>query len=63
MINVELVEYIDVQQYYFEMDSFDIGRFVSVFDDEKGLKVSMNKVVSKPDAITKARRTIQKHNT
>ncbi len=54
MMNVALVSYVDIHQYYFDIDNFNIERFVSVFDDEKGLKVSMNDVISKPKAITKA---------
>lgn len=54
MINVALVSYVDIHQYYFDIDSFNIERFVSVFDDEKDLRVSMNHIISKPQAITKA---------
>jgi len=52
-MDITSISYIDIHEYYFDI-SLDSGRFMSVFDDEKGLKVSMNSVISKPEAITKA---------
>ena len=59
MMDIALVSYVDIHQCYFDMDSFNIGRFEYVFDDEKGLKVSMNNVISKPEAIIEACRIFQ----
>lgn len=59
MMDIALISYVDIQQYYFGIDRFDVGRFEVVFDDEKGLKVSMNNVISKPEAITEACRIFQ----
>lgn len=54
MIDMAMVSYVDIHQYYFDIDNFNVEKFLNVFEDEKDLKVSMNKVISKPKAITKA---------
>lgn len=55
MIDAAYVEYVDVNQRFFEVDNADFGKLVCIFDDEKGLKVTMNYVISKTEAIKKAR--------
>lgn len=54
MINTAYIEYVDVNQKFFEIDNIDFEKLVCVFDDEKGLRVTMNYVVSKTEAIKKA---------
>ena len=55
MMAATLIQYVDVNQQYFGIDNFDFGRFACIFDDEKGLQIAMNHVISKTNAIEKAR--------
>lgn len=59
MMNVALIQYVDINQQYFGIEDINFDRFVCMFDDEKGLKVSMNHVISKMKAIEKARQIFQ----
>ena len=60
MMNTALIQYVDVSQYYFGISGFDFERLASIFDDdEKGLHVSMNHVISKVNAIEKAQQVFQ----
>ena len=47
------IDYIDVSSYFLDVD-FEFSRYASFFDDEKGMQVLMNNVISKPRAIDKA---------
>ncbi len=59
MMNLAQIEYIDINKKYFEIEGIDFGRFICMFDDEKGLKVFMNHVISKTNAIRKANQIFQ----
>lgn len=54
MINAACMEYIDVHRAFFDVDVNDICKYAGMFDDEDGLRVRMNQVISKPYAIEKA---------
>ena len=58
-MNTALIQYVDVNQHYFDITVLDFGRLAYIFDDEKGLQVSMNHVISKVNAIKKAHQVFQ----
>ena len=59
MMNGAVIQYVDVSQCYFDVFDFDYSRYTYIFDDEKGLQVSMNHVISKVNAIKKAHQVFQ----